>query len=65
MISEFTASMPVLLLWINRFSIIFIAYMYNSYIGFSYLCWICLSFLMPVYYYYTISIWFVVPTVIF
>lgn len=62
---EFLDFLPIAFLWVFRFSLLFIAYMYNSIIGFFYLVMVIVSFLLLPHHFYWIAAYFVVPITLF
>lgn len=57
------AFLPVLLTWLVRFMVVVLAYMYNSQIGFLHLSWVMISFIIPLAWFYTISVYLIFPVV--
>lgn len=57
------AFLPVLLTWLVRFMVVVLAYMYNSQIGFLHLSWVMISFIIPLAWFYTISVYLIFPIV--
>jgi len=63
-LSDVVENLPIFLLWILRFQVGFLAYMYNSYVGFYHLCWVLLSFILPTQFFFGASILIFYPIVI-
>lgn len=53
--------LPTIVLWVSRFNMFIIVYMYHSNISFMNLIWIIASFLLPMHWSFFISIWFMIP----
>lgn len=62
---DFMNFMPILLLWLVRLSLVILAYMYNSHAGLAILTFVLLSFILPIYWYYVISVWVILPLCLF